>query len=71
MKYCPQCNRQFTEPWITFCSDDGTLLIEDLSPPVDPNWNPKIRERESSDGVGTGNTMATAAAADGRWLGSP
>ena len=44
MKYCPQCNRQYTEPWITFCSDDGTMLIEELAPPVDPNWNPKIRE---------------------------
>ena len=44
MKYCPQCNRQYTEPWLTFCSDDGTLLIEALSPPVDPNWNPVIRE---------------------------
>ena len=44
MKYCPQCNRQYTEPWLTFCSDDGTMLIEELSPPVDPNWNPLIRE---------------------------
>jgi hypothetical protein len=44
MKYCPQCNRQYTEPWLTFCSDDGTMLIEELSPPVDPNWNPVVRE---------------------------
>ncbi|HVF22508.1 MAG TPA: DUF4190 domain-containing protein [Pyrinomonadaceae bacterium] len=44
MKYCPQCNRQYTEVWLTFCSDDGSLLIEELSPPVDPNWDPKIRE---------------------------
>lgn len=44
MKYCPQCNRQYTEVWLTFCSDDGTMLIEELSPPVDPNWDPKIRE---------------------------
>ena len=44
MKYCPQCNRQYTEPWLTFCSNDGTMLIEELSPPVDPNWNPVIRE---------------------------
>jgi hypothetical protein len=44
MKYCPQCNRQYTEAWITFCSDDGTLLIEELSPPADPNWNPVVRE---------------------------
>ena len=44
MKYCPQCNRQYTEPWITFCSDDGSMLIEELSPSADPNWNPVIRE---------------------------
>jgi hypothetical protein len=44
MKYCPQCNRQFTEAWITFCSDDGSLLIEELTPPVDPNWDPRIRQ---------------------------
>jgi hypothetical protein len=44
MKYCPQCNRQYTEVWLTFCSDDGTLLIEELAPPVDPNWDPVIRE---------------------------
>ena len=44
MKYCPQCNRQYREAWITFCSDDGSMLIEELSPPVDPNWDPVIRE---------------------------
>ena len=43
MKYCPQCNRQYTEPWITFCSEDGNMLIEELTPPVDPNWDPVIR----------------------------
>ena len=32
------------EAWVTFCSDDGTMLIEELAPPVDPNWNPVIRE---------------------------
>lgn len=44
MKYCPQCKRQFTETWLSFCSDDGTKLIEELSPPMDPNWDPRIRE---------------------------
>lgn len=43
MKYCPQCNRQYTQSWVTFCSDDGTMLIEELAPPVDPNWDPVIR----------------------------
>ena len=44
MKYCPECKRQFTEPWLSFCADDGTPLIQELSPPRDPNWDPNIRE---------------------------
>src|SRR5204863_4453681 len=28
MKYCPQCQKQYSETWITFCSDDGTVLID-------------------------------------------
>jgi hypothetical protein len=44
MKYCPQCNRQFEEPWLSFCSDDGSPLIQELTPARDPNWDPSIRE---------------------------
>ena len=44
MKYCPVCKKQFDEAWLSFCSDDGTPLIQDLTPPADPNWNPRIRE---------------------------
>src|ERR1044071_8019140 len=44
MKYCPQCKRKYSEAWLAFCADDGTPLIQDLSPPVDQNWDPKIRE---------------------------
>ena len=43
MKYCPQCKRRFTEEWLSFCSDDGTPLIHELTPPTDPNWDPRIR----------------------------
>lgn len=49
MKYCPQCNKQFNEPWLSFCSDDGTPLIEQLTPPADPNWDPKIRDTKVKD----------------------
>jgi hypothetical protein len=58
MKYCPQCNRQYNEAWLTFCSDDGTLLIEELSPPVDPNWDPVIREPK----------VTTASEQETQWL---
>ena len=44
MKYCPQCQKRFDEPWLSFCSDDGTPLIQELTPPGDPNWDPQIRE---------------------------
>ena len=43
MKYCPQCKRRFDEAWLIFCSDDGTPLIQELTPPADPNWDPRIR----------------------------
>jgi hypothetical protein len=44
MKYCPQCKREFSEAWLSFCSDDGTPLIQELTPPADPNYDPKIRQ---------------------------
>lgn len=44
MKYCPLCKRRFDEAWLSFCSDDGTPLIQELTPPADPNWNPQIRD---------------------------
>jgi len=44
MKYCPLCKRRFDETWLSFCSDDGTPLIQELTPPTDPNWNPQIRQ---------------------------
>ena len=49
MKYCPQCNRQYSEVWLTFCTDDGSLLREDLTPSADPNWDPRIRETRFDD----------------------
>ena len=49
MKYCPQCNTQYTEAWLTFCTQDGSLLREDLAPPADPNWDPRIRPTTYDD----------------------
>ena len=58
MKYCPQCNKQFTESWLSFCSDDGTPLVHELTPPADPNWDPKIREPQ----------VKTASEEETQWL---
>jgi hypothetical protein len=49
MKYCPQCNKQYSEAWLTFCTDDGSLLREDLTPAADPNWDPRIRKTQFDD----------------------
>jgi hypothetical protein len=49
MKYCPQCNKQYSEAWLTFCTDDGSLLRDDLTPPADPNWDPRIRPTQFDD----------------------
>lgn len=49
MKYCPQCDRQFSDAWITFCTDDGSLLRDELTPPADPNWDPRIRPTQYDD----------------------
>lgn len=36
MKYCPQCQKQYTENWITFCSDDGAILTDTGYSPSPP-----------------------------------
>ena len=59
MKYCPQCKRQFDEPWLSFCSDDGTPLIQELTPPRDPNWDPNIREPQRETKVETPSEQET------------
>jgi hypothetical protein len=59
MKYCPLCKRQFDEPWLSFCSDDGTPLIQELTPPMDPNWDPSIREPRRETKVDTPSEQET------------
>jgi hypothetical protein len=36
MKRCPTCNQTFSEGWLSFCTQDGTTLIEDPAPKSDP-----------------------------------
>ena len=28
MRRCPKCNQQFTDEWLTFCTQDGTSLVD-------------------------------------------
>ena len=39
MKRCPTCNQTFSEGWLSFCTQDGTTLVDDSvskSDPLDP-----------------------------------
>jgi hypothetical protein len=36
MKRCPTCNQEFTDQWLTFCTQDGTPLVETDTSPVQP-----------------------------------
>jgi len=51
MKRCPKCNRVFDEEWLSFCTNDGTSLIDTsalspeppptmMSPPMPPSVSP-------------------------------
>lgn len=51
MKRCPRCNQEFTDEWLTFCTQDGTSLVEVevssseppptlVSPPMPPSVSP-------------------------------
>ena len=51
MKRCPTCNQTFEEEWLSFCTTDGTSLIEDsarlaeppptvMAPPMPPSVSP-------------------------------
>lgn len=36
MKRCPTCNQTFDEEWLSFCTQDGTTLLEDAAPAAPP-----------------------------------
>jgi Domain of unknown function (DUF4190) len=43
MKRCPTCNQEFTDEWLTFCTQDGTSLVEAEPSPAEPPptlWRP-------------------------------
>jgi hypothetical protein len=44
MKHCPTCNRNFDEDWLSFCTEDGTTLVEaGATPPVPSEPPPTVR----------------------------
>jgi len=36
MRRCPKCNQQFIDEWLTFCTQDGTTLVDVEVSPGDP-----------------------------------
>ena len=61
MKRCPTCNLTFEEDWLSFCTQDGTTLVDDAvsvseSPPTTmappqpdaPTWNTPSAELPAS-----------------------
>jgi hypothetical protein len=45
MKRCPTCNREFTDEWLTFCTQDGTSLVEMEGSATEPPptlWRPPM-----------------------------
>jgi Domain of unknown function (DUF4190) len=36
MRRCPSCNETFAEEWLSFCTKDGTTLIEDAGSASEP-----------------------------------
>ena len=36
MKRCPTCNQTFQEDWLSFCTQDGTTLIDESAQPGEP-----------------------------------
>lgn len=67
MKRCPTCNQTFDEGWLSFCTADGTTLIEDSAssseppptimapaPPPLSNRNQQANWNTPSGGFGSG-----------------
>ncbi len=53
MKRCPRCNQEFTDDWLTFCTQDGTSLVQveasSTEPPVtlvSPEMPPSVSPLE-------------------------
>ena len=67
MRRCPKCNQVFSESWLSFCTQDGTALIDDSvskseppptimapAPPPLANPNPQANWDQPSGGFGSG-----------------
>ncbi len=56
MKRCPTCNQTFDEEWLSFCTQDGTTLMDDAAVPSEP---PPTIEASSPPAEASSNEQAT------------
>jgi hypothetical protein len=49
MKRCPTCNRTFDEDWLSFCTEDGSTLVEAGGPPAPTEPPPTVRISPAAD----------------------
>jgi len=53
MKHCTKCNRQYDDPSLNFCTDDGTPLTPQFDSEAEtvkiPEWSPADIEMEIAD----------------------
>jgi len=69
MKRCPTCNQTFSDPNLSFCTEDGTPLIKTESPAYDPEAtivSPSSAQGEGTSGPASGQEPANAT---GDWKG--
>ena len=84
MKRCPNCSQAFEEDWLSFCTQDGTTLVDDqgatseplptiVSPPPPPVATPIDQEAWSlpSPGTGGGSQVPTPQPAQAAWQPPP
>jgi hypothetical protein len=55
MKRCPTCNQTFEEDWLSFCTHDGTTLVDEIA----PTEIPVVPTPESVDAVSKQDQQAT------------
>lgn len=48
MKRCPTCNQTFEEEWLSFCTNDGTGLVETEASPREPPPTIRIESPDTS-----------------------
>lgn len=48
MKRCPTCNKTFEEDWLSFCTDDGTALVESTETSREPPPTIRVSGPETS-----------------------